>query len=327
MLSGAVPSEAHVSAVHEQTEGNPLFVREVVRLLASEPALQRTGRRGVPIPGSVGAVIWRRLAPLSSDAVQVLSAGAVVGRGFDVALVEPMCKLPVERVLGGLSEAAALGVVTEDEGTSGAYRFSHSLMREVLYERLPIPARTQLHQLAAEAIERQYGTGSETHVAELARHFAEIAGAGGEASKALEYARRAGDRALGMYAYEEAVAEYQRALQALSFADPDEPEQCELLLRLGVAQSRRATISRLWRAACRLPRSADGLECPSCWPAPHWCSANGKSRAAWSTGSSPRYCKRRSTAWALRTRRFARSCWGACPWSSRSPTSNSAPSR
>jgi tetratricopeptide (TPR) repeat protein len=244
VLSGAVPSQAHVAAVYEQTEGNPLFVREVVRLLSSEPTMQSSGGATVPIPGSVRAVIWRRLAPLSSDAVQVLSAAAVVGRGFDVALVGPLCKLPVERVLGGLSEAAAFGVVTEEEGAAGAYRFSHSLMREVLYERLPIPVRTQLHQLAGEAIERQYGIGSETHVAELARHFAEVAVAGGEASKALEYARRAGDRALGMYAYEEAAAEYQRALQALRFAGPDEPTQCELLLRLGVAQSRAGDYQR-----------------------------------------------------------------------------------
>jgi predicted ATPase len=238
VLSGAAPSQTYVAAVHEQTEGNPLFVREVVRLLAGDPAMQFTRQRAVPIPGSVRAVIGRRLAPLSSDAIQVLSAAAVVGREFDVALVAHACKLPVERVLDGLSEAAALGVVTEEERAAGLYRFSHSLIREVLYERLPLPARTQLHLLAGEAIEHQYGIGSEAHVAELARHFAEVAVAGGEASKALEYARRAGDRAMGMCAYEEAAAEYQRALQSLRFAGPDDPSQCELLLRLGVAQSR-----------------------------------------------------------------------------------------
>ena len=236
--SGLVPSPAQVAAVHERTEGNPLFVREIVRLLATDAALQRPGRGGVPIPDSVRAVIGLRLTPLSSDAVQVLSAAAVVGREFDLALVAPACELPVERVLGGLSEAAALGVVAEEEGTAGSYRFSHSLMREVLYERLPIPARTQLHWRVGEAIERQYGTGSPAHVAELARHFAEVATAGGEPGKALMYARRAGDRAMAMYAYEEAAAEYQRALQALRLAGPDEPARCELLLRLGAAQSR-----------------------------------------------------------------------------------------
>jgi tetratricopeptide (TPR) repeat protein len=241
VLSGVVPSQAQVVAVHETTEGNPLFVREVVRLLAAQAA---PGRRGqaVPIPGTIRAVIGRRLAPLSSDAVQVLSAAAVVGREFDLELVGPACELSAERILDALSEAVALGVA-EEPGAVGRYRFSHSLMREVLYERLPIPARMDLHRRVGEAIEGVYGTGSGAHVAELARHFAEVAAAG-EAAKALAYARLAGDRAMGMYAYEEAAAEYQRALQALRFAGPDEPGRCELLLRLGTAQARAGNLQQ-----------------------------------------------------------------------------------
>jgi len=235
-LSGVVPSQARVDAVHETTEGNPLFVRETVRLLTTQAALQDPGR-GVPIPGTIRAVIGRRLAPLSADAVGVLSAAAVVGREFDLALVGPACELPAERVLDALSEAAAMGVVAEEEGTVGRYRFSHSLMREVLYERVPIPARLQLHRRVGEMIERVYGTGSGAHVAELARHFAEVAAAG-QADKALAYARRAGERAMGMYAYEEAAAQYERALHVWKFAGPDERVRCELLLRLGAAQAR-----------------------------------------------------------------------------------------
>jgi tetratricopeptide (TPR) repeat protein len=235
-LLGVVPSQAQVAAVHETTEGNPLFVREVVRLLATEAALEQPGR-GVPIPGTIRAVIQRRFAPLSADATQVLSAAAVVGREFDLALVGPACELPAERVLDALSEALAHGLVAEEPGAAGRYRFSHALMREVLYERLPTPARLQLHQRVGEAIERQYGTGTGAHVAELARHFAEVAAAG-EAGKALAYARLAGERAMSMYAYEEAAVEYQRALYALGFTSPDEPGRCELLLRLGVAQAR-----------------------------------------------------------------------------------------
>ena len=236
VLSGVVPSDPQVVAVYERTEGNPLFVREVVRLLATETTPQRPGPGGVPIPGSVRAVIGRRLAPLSSDAVQVLSAAAVVGREFGLELVGPACGLPAERILDALSEAVALGVAEEPRTVEG-YRFSHSLMREVLYERLPIPVRTQLHQRVGEAIERVHGAGSGAHVAELGRHFAEVA-ATGEAAKALAYARLAGERAMGMYAYEEAAAEYQRALHALRFAGPDEPVHFELLLQLGAAQAR-----------------------------------------------------------------------------------------
>ncbi len=138
-LSGVAPSAADVNAVHETTDGNPLFVREVVRLLASEAAGERPARRGVPIPRSVRVAIQRRLAPLSADAVGVLSAAAVIGREFDLALLTAACELPGERVLVALSEAAALGMVAEAEGAVGGYRFSHSLVREVLCEQLPLP--------------------------------------------------------------------------------------------------------------------------------------------------------------------------------------------
>jgi len=262
-LSGVTPSQARVAAVHATTEGNPLFVRETVRLLATQGALERPGR-GLPIPGTIRAVIQHRLAPLSANAVQVLSAAAVVGREFDLALVGPACELPAERVLDGLSEAVVLGVVEvpgEEPGTVGAYRFSHSLIREVLYEQLPLPARTQLHRRVGEAIERQYGTGPGAHVTELARHFAEVA-ATGQAAKALVYARRAGERAMGMYAYEEAAAEYQRALHALQFAGPDEPLRCELLLRLGEAQARASNYHQAEESCLRAAEIARRLQAP-----------------------------------------------------------------
>jgi predicted ATPase len=262
VLSGVVPSPAQVSAVHERTEGNPLFVREVVRLLAGEAVPLPPGRGGVPIPDSVRAVIGLRLTPLSAEAVQVLSAAAVVGREFELTLVGPACELPAERVLRGLSEAVSLGIVAEEEGTAGRYRFSHSLMREVLYERLPIPVRTQLHSRVGEAIERQHGTGADAHVAELARHFAEVAAAGGEPGRALVYARRAGERAMSTYAYEEAAAEYERALRALRLAGPDEPARGELLLRLGAAQSRAGDYAQARESCLRAAEISRRLGAP-----------------------------------------------------------------
>jgi tetratricopeptide (TPR) repeat protein len=279
-LIGAAPSEGLVQAVQETTEGNPLFVREAVRLLASSGLLDRPGRPGVPIPGSVRALIQQRLAPLSADAIQVLSVAAVVGRDFDLSVVTPSCALPPERVLGAVSEAVALGVVVDEPTTPGRYRFSHSLMREVTYEALPIPVRAGLHQAVGEAIERAYGADADGHLAELSRHFAEAAGSAGAGdgardARALTYARRAGDRAMQAHAYEDAAAEYQRALHALEVggqavadelggqADDDEAGtrtaddepgtraptdqaaagsvdalRCELLLQLGAAQVR-----------------------------------------------------------------------------------------
>jgi predicted ATPase len=235
-LAGVAPSAAMVAAVHEATEGNPLFVRETVRLLAGDVRLEDPGHLRVPLSGSVRTVIGRRLAPLSADALLVLSVAAVMGREFDLALLGPACELPMERVLAGLSEAVALDVVSGGDGAAGRYRFAHALIREVLYEQLPIPARMDLHRRVGEAVERQYGTGR-TYLAELAYHFAEAAAAG-EAAKALAYARRAGEWAMDLHAYDEAAAQYRRALHALRFTGPDDQIRCRLLLRLGIAQAR-----------------------------------------------------------------------------------------
>jgi tetratricopeptide (TPR) repeat protein len=245
------PWSGKVAAIHETTGGNPLFVREVTRLLSAQDALDRPGRLSIPVPDSVRAVIRRRLAPMSAAAVQVLSAAAVVGRDFDLTLVGAASGLPTEGVLDSLSDAVALGFVAEAADTAGVYRFTHPLMREAIYEGLPIAARTQMHQRVGEAIERVHGdgAGSSAHLGELAYHFARSA-AIGEGAKAAEYARRAGERAMHAFAYEEAALQYRRALDALALASaPDPLTRCELLLCLGRAQARAGDYQEA-RASC-----------------------------------------------------------------------------
>ncbi len=273
-VSGTVPLQATLTAIHQATEGNPLFVREVTRLVATRDRLDRPGRLSFAIPPSVRSVIRRRMSPLSADAVRVLSAAAVVGRDFELKLVGPASDLSNDRVLESLSEAAALGVVSREPSAVGVYRFTHPLMREVIYDELPIPARTQLHRLVGEAIERLYGEDSRPHLPQLAHHFAEAAPAG-EGAKARHYARQAGDRAMDACAYEDAVVEYRRALETWEFAGPDESLRCEVILRLGDALARAGDyedaqasylsagdIARTLGDADRLARAALGFGAP-----------------------------------------------------------------
>jgi tetratricopeptide (TPR) repeat protein len=237
-VSGVSPWEGTVAAIHEATGGNPLFVREVTRLLATGGRLDLPRRWTVPVPDSLRAVIRKRLAPLSAQGTQVLSAAAVVGRDFDVALVTVACDVATDQVLAALAEADALGFVSEVTGTLGTYRFSHPLMREAIYDGLPIPARMQMHQRVGAAIEQLHGAGSASHIGQLAYHFTRAAPLG-ESAKGCEYARQAGDRAMGAFAYEEAVTQYRRALDALAVGGAPDPEhRGELLLRLGRAHAR-----------------------------------------------------------------------------------------
>jgi len=235
--SGVAPWNGRAAAIHEATRGNPLFVREVTRLLAARGLLDRPGGPEIPLPQSVRAVIRQRLSPLSADTVRVLSAAAVVGRTFQVGLVVAASDLPMERVLATLSEATTMSVVSPAADSVGMYDFAHPLVREVIHDELPVPARMQLHQRVGEAIEDRHGPHARLHLSELAYHFGQVAPAG-HGRKARDYATEAGDQAMEAGAYEDAIVEYGRAIEAHAFTDPDERVRCDLLLRLGDAQAK-----------------------------------------------------------------------------------------
>ncbi|HEX5950499.1 MAG TPA: AAA family ATPase, partial [Actinomycetota bacterium] len=235
--SGVAPWNGRAAAIHEATRGNPLFVREVTRLLAARGLLDRPGRLEIPLPQSVRAVIRQRLSPLSADTVRVLSAAAVVGRTFQIGLVVAASDLPMERVLATLSEATTMGVVSPAADSVGMYDFAHPLVRDVIYDELPVPARMQLHQRVGEAIEDRHGPNARLYLSELAYHFGKVAPAG-HGRKARDYATDAGTQAMEAGAYEDAIVEYGRALEAHAFTDLDERVRCDLLLRLGDAQAK-----------------------------------------------------------------------------------------
>jgi tetratricopeptide (TPR) repeat protein len=268
---GSIPLQDDVTEIYEATEGNPLFVREVTRLLAAQDRLESQRRLRISIPQSVRTVIRRRLSPLSADAIRMLSAAAVAGRDFDLRVVAAASGLASDHVIGSLAEVLALGLVGEEASTAGVYRFSHPLMQEVIYEELPLDVRIQLHRAIGEAIERFHGDDTGPYLAQLAYHFAKVAPVG-EGERARDYARRAGDRAMDSCAYEEAVVEYRRALDAFAFASPDEALRCEQVLSLGDALVRAGNydeaktiflsatdIARKLGDAARLARAALGF--------------------------------------------------------------------
>jgi DNA-binding SARP family transcriptional activator len=241
-LSGsATPPSELVSTIYTETEGNPLFVGEVVRLLAPEgrlsdvdvPALWKLG-----IPQGVREVIGRRLARLSEDCKRVLVLASVLGRDFRLDALEGLSQVVADELVELLDEAVRERLLTSVPDARGRLRFAHALIRETLYDQLTTPRRVQLHRSAGHALEVLYAQDPEPQLAELAHHFFEAA-PGGDVDKALEYAQRAGARALKLLAYEEAARLYALALQALELKQSADPViRCELLLSLGDALAR-----------------------------------------------------------------------------------------
>ena len=263
MTAGAVPPADLVRAVHRETEGNPFFVSEIVRLLASEGRLERpsTGSWTISIPQSVREVVGRRLDQLSDPSNALLQIASVVGREFALGVVQAVSELDGVAITEAIDEAVAARVVAETPRTLDRYAFSHALIRETLYEEIPTTRRIGLHRKIGGVLEMLYEKAPEPHLAELAYHFLEAA-PGGDVAKAVSYAERAAARAISQLAYEEATKHYRMALEALELAPADPALRCRLLLESGEANRRAGDIesarSCFFKAADIAKSTGDG---------------------------------------------------------------------
>ena len=230
----------HVNrALWEETKGNPFFLEEMVRHLGAGPP-RAEGSNGAPwpleLPEGVREVIGRRLATLSERTSQVLTTAAVIGREFRIELLEAVGPHDEDELDEVVEESVNAHVIAEVPGVYGRCSFTHSLIRQTLYEGLTETRRARLHLRVGEALERME-TGDEPPLAELAHHFV-LAPPQRGAPKAVEYAERAAERAMSVLAYEEAARLYEVALRALDQAPTDQERRCELLLACGNAQTK-----------------------------------------------------------------------------------------
>ncbi len=211
--SGAQPNQEFVELVHSRTEGNPLFISEVVRMLEQEGGVAQE-RSDLRIPEGVREVIGRRLNRLTEQCNQELTVASVIGREFEfdppVRLVEGVSE---DGLLESLEEAVSARVIEEILRSVGRYQFTHALIRQTLMDELSATRRVRLSVRIIEMIEELYGDGIEAHAAELAYHAAEAEALVGP-DKLLHYSIMAGGRALESFALEDALGHFQRALDA-----------------------------------------------------------------------------------------------------------------
>ncbi len=215
---GTHPPPELVDAVHSQTEGNPLFVTEVVRLLTQEGELtpeRLSAREGwsLRIPEGVRDVIGRRLDRLSDHCNEALAVASIIGREFGLDQLDRLLDYSEDQLLQLLEEALAARVIEEVTGAVDRYQFTHSLIQETLADELSLTRRVRLHARVAEALEALYGPDSDQHAAELAHHFAQAQTLLGS-DKLVRYSLAAGEAALATSAHEQALAHFERALAA-----------------------------------------------------------------------------------------------------------------
>jgi tetratricopeptide (TPR) repeat protein len=232
-------------AVHRQTEGNPLFVQEVIRYLAEEGLIARKEGQWRPtrdtplemsIPEGLRDVIGKRLSLLTPECNQLLSVASVIGREFGLETLKAVASINEDVFASALKEAVRLSIL-EERSQRGAirYRFTHAFFRQTLYDEIIAPQRLKLHGQVARSLETLYAKRLKEHAAELAEHFSHSTDPT-DLAKAVSYAEMGAKKATDVYAYGEAVRLLEQALKVQEVLDPeDKAKNCDLLLALGDA--------------------------------------------------------------------------------------------
>jgi len=205
--------------VLERTEGNPLFMEELIQALFDEGALVRNGTvkltrqpSQLKIPPTVQGILAARIDRLPPEEKELLQALAVIGREFPLSLVRQVVQLSpdqLDRLLSGVQ--AGEFIYDRPAAADIEYSFKHALTHDVAYNSLLTDRRKVLHERIAQAIEALYPERLEDHLTELAHHFDRS----GNLPKAVEYLGRTGDRAARQGAHSGAIGYFNRALELL----------------------------------------------------------------------------------------------------------------
>ena len=226
-----------------ETEGNPLFLTELLQSLLEEGHLVEgeTGRWqpgpgvnladiALPLPETVQRVIQSRLQTVNEPAQRLLETAAVIGPSFSDELLERSSQLGTATLLDALDELLARRLIREaGELDNGEYAFSHDQIRMVVYQNLSRARRQHLHHQIATVLEAIYAGHREAIAARLARHYA----AAGHDDKALHYFIVAGDRAARQYAQSEALAAYDQALESANWSSASREQLIHLYTSRG----------------------------------------------------------------------------------------------
>jgi adenylate cyclase len=221
------PSAEAVAPLQEfiatRASGNPLFAEEIVRSLVGKGVLRRgddgwtctAASEAVDVPPTLHGLLLSRVDRLTGEARRVLQDAAVLGVTFETALLRAV-GTPVgslEAILDGLVEADLIQAAGHRRDGS-RYRFTHALVREVVYQNLLVSARSEVHERVGRELERTAGARPErlSDLEALGHHWSLST----DKLRGARYLVAAGDWARSVYANEDAIRHYERALRTLT---------------------------------------------------------------------------------------------------------------
>jgi len=227
----------------ELTDGNPLFLEELLRQFHEQTEMfDASGEPPVSAEltptEAIRELVARRVSRLPEDVIYLLQAAAVAGREFEAAIAAEAAGLTAGQMLDAFDRAERSRLLRRTDARNERYAFTHALVRDAIYDELLRGRRVRYHHRIATAIERAHTGDLDDFVNELAFHYS-MGAPVEDVDKALHYCVAAGERAMQLLAFEEAVMHFSRGLEVVERLGSSQPgTRCDLLLALAEAQNR-----------------------------------------------------------------------------------------
>src|SRR5271166_785145 len=197
---------ATVGAICVKAEGNPLFGEELTKTVIESGRIEPGDR----LPTTLSEAVLDRFAALDAGDRELVTHAAVIGRRFQPEFLAAIAGRPLDQTIRALKRAIQLSLIAEVRGDETHLEFRHELTRQAVYHELLATEARLLHKRIASALEE---SDAEGHVVELAYHWWQA----GDREKAARYGERAGDAALAVFAFQDALTSFERALQSGGF--------------------------------------------------------------------------------------------------------------
>ncbi|HYC23593.1 MAG TPA: AAA family ATPase [Candidatus Bathyarchaeia archaeon] len=241
----ARPSHQLVETIHRATRANPLFIQEAVHSLVKQGAVSERGGVLVAttsslkfsLPPHVTSAIEERILALDDHCREILTTAAFLDDGVSIELLTAATGAPREALLDAIDEGVRQRLLTSD---GPGLQFAHPLVRHVLYHGPGEARRQAIHLALARALEGLYQERAGGHAVEIAHHLLH-AGSNAASAEVFDWACRAGEQALAMFAWGEAARYFEAALA--SGADPSPQARATLHHRAAIAHYRNMDVA------------------------------------------------------------------------------------
>jgi DNA-binding SARP family transcriptional activator len=235
-LAGTAAKDEVSQYVWNRTSGNPLYIRELVSVLAAHNRLHEASDGHTDdVSAGLAGMVGQRLSRLDRPSRRALAAAAVIGAEFDIADLADVVDLSVSTVRARLRPAYETGLLDEVADRPGCYRFGHGLLHDAVLAQIPSAERAGVHASSAANSAAGVATAAYEDVISVADH-AWRAGSELNPETALEIYEVAIQRALSRAAYDDIAILAEHALQVCRRLPPKpEPLQRQATLWLHLA--------------------------------------------------------------------------------------------